>query len=97
MDVNKYCALNCCGQRSESSIIRFRHLLNIILTWYALGHKLYFLYLNNLNDKTKTANITPALTRNVIPPNILYNSPPVVNPMILATPVTLPATPCTAP
>ena len=55
------------------------------------------MYVNNLNDKTKTMNIAPALTKKVKPPNALYNSPPAVKPIILANPVTLPATPYTAP
>ena len=45
----------------------------------------------------KTVNITPALTRNVAPPTKLYKSPPIVNPIILARPPKLPATPCTDP
>lgn len=88
---DKYLVLDCLGQREPPG---------------AEGHycrtvrkqlQIYSLYLNSLNDNAKTANITPALTRNARPPNASYNNPPVVNPIILATPVTLPATPCTAP
>jgi len=45
----------------------------------------------------KTAKITPALTRKVVAPTRLYKSPPVVYPIMLATPPKLPARPCTAP
>jgi hypothetical protein len=42
-------------------------------------------------------NITPALTRKVVPPRKSYSIPPIINPMILARLPKLPATPCTAP
>jgi hypothetical protein len=32
----------------------------------------------------KTENMTPALTRKVVAPSMLYKSPPTNNPMILA-------------
>jgi hypothetical protein len=49
--------------------------------------------LNSRKDITKTENITAALIRKVAPPIKLYKTPPAINPMILAKPPTLPATP----
>ena len=49
--------------------------------------------LNSRKDITKTENITAALIRNVAPPIKLYKTPPAIDPMILAKPPTLPATP----
>ena len=48
-------------------------------------------------DMIKTMNITTALIRKVVPPSKSYKIPPVISPMILASPPKLPATPCTAP
>ena len=46
---------------------------------------------------TKTDNIIAALIRKVTPPIKLYKTPPVINPIMLATPPKLPAMPWTAP
>ena len=48
---------------------------------------------NNLKDMIKTTNIIPALIRKVYPPIKLYNSPPIINPTMLARLPKLLATP----
>jgi hypothetical protein len=52
----------------------------------------YLIFINR-NDIMKTVNMTPALTRKVVAPSMLYKSPPTNNPMILARLEKLFATP----
>jgi hypothetical protein len=46
---------------------------------------------------TKTLNMTPALIRKVVAPSVVYKSPPIISPMILARLGKLFATPWTVP
>ena len=52
-----------------------------------------YLIFSNRNDIIKTVNMTPALIRKVVAPSMLYKSPPIISPMILARLAKLFATP----
>ena len=79
----------------NDSQIAFEYQLLLVSADLLHGH--YLFIFTNLNDMTKTENMTPALIRKVVAPSMLYSSPPTNNPMILARLAKLLATPWTVP